>query len=106
MTQPSLFGTPDAYGGYQPVDLSRGSASPESQAAFKRVTPTLRETHARILAWLEQRGAAGGTSKEFAAHEGVELHTISGRFSELKRDGKIRPNGVVRDKYAVVVINT
>lgn len=66
-----------------------------SEAAFNRIRPHLSESHASILNWLRQVGP--GTAKEYADYADRQLNTISGRFSELKRDGLILPTGEYRD---------
>lgn len=59
-----------------------------------------RESHERILELLRQSNL---TSKEIAARLGVELHTISGRFSELRHQLKlITTTGTKRDGAAVL----
>ncbi len=60
-----------------------------------------RESHERILTLLRESNL---TSKEIAARLGVEIHTISGRLSELKQMGKIVATGIRTDGAAVLRI--
>lgn len=76
--------------------------NPQSVAAHDRVKRTKEETYKKIMALLNARGEYGATSKEIAAAFGVELNTISGRFSELKAMGWIEENGSRRDGAAVL----
>jgi hypothetical protein len=106
VTQPSLFNF-DAHGGASvpkpPEDITarKHGGNPQSEDAFQRQAPHIGRDQGEIMAWLMARGDRGGTAKEYAHDAGRELNTISGRFSELKRDGKIVPTGERRDGCAV-----
>ena len=78
--------------------------NPQSVAAHKRVIHTKQDTYRKIMELLTARGSYGATSKEIAAAFGVELNTISGRFSELKAMNWIKENGQRRDNAAVLVV--
>jgi len=60
-----------------------------SGAAFqglKAKLPGLRET---VFGVIERAGAKGTTSKEISKNTGIALHSISGRVSELLKDGRV-----------------
>ena len=42
------------------------------------------------------------TCKELAAELGKEMHTISGRITELKKQGRVMPTAIVRNGCRVV----
>ena len=67
----------------------RGNA--ESQAARKRCNTA--EQRERVFAAIREAGTEGLTCHELAARWGVSPNKISGRFSELKRNGLVRKNG-------------
>lgn len=77
--------------------------NPQSEAAHTRTLHTKQQTYKRIMTLLKARGEFGATSKEIAAAFGVELNTISGRFSELKAMKWIKENGERRNGAAVLV---
>lgn len=81
---------------------NRHLGNPESIAAHSRVAPSLLTDRARVLDAIRASGSRGLTAKEYADNENVQLNTISGRFTELKRDGRIVKNGV-RDRSGVYV---
>lgn len=82
-------------------DLSRGAEAPTSKEAYKRLKPHLADQQAQVLAWLREKGAEGGTSKEWARHVGKPLNSVSGRFSELHEQGLIRKSGRRREESMV-----
>lgn len=86
-------------------DLSRGADAPTSQEAFERIKPHRDSERGQILAWLRERGADGGSAKEYAKEVGRPFNAISGRWSELKLKGRIRPTGLRRDGAMVYVVN-
>jgi len=45
---------------------------------------------AKVLSWLRERGASGGTSHEAAEALGISLVSVSPRFAPLARVGLIR----------------
>jgi len=65
--------------------------NPESTAAFKACNAS--EQRNRVLAAVQQAGRHGLTCHELADRWGVSAHQISGRFSELKKQGAIRKRG-------------
>ena len=80
------------------ITANRHGGNPESQAAFEsRDRDGDRQL---VIEFLRRRGDQGCTADEFAAHVGRQLNTLSGRFSELKRDGVIVPNGQKRPTRA------
>lgn len=80
---------------------NRHRGNPESRRSFERVRDSLPEKRRRVLEIIKAFGPAGATGKEVAAYLGVEFNTISGRLSELKRDGMIVRTGQQRDSCAV-----
>ena len=87
---------------YDNIDLSHGSETPTSRAAYSRLKPHLATLQADVLAWL--KGAAdGGTCKEYSATTGRALHACSGRFTELAAKGLIRRTDRRREQSAVWV---
>lgn len=83
---------------------NRHKGNPQSVDAHKRVVHSKQETYKRIMDLLKARGGFGATSKEIAGAFGVELNTISGRFSELKAMRWIKESGEKRNGAAVLVI--
>ena len=65
--------------------------NPESRNAFK--TCNASQQRAQVLAAVQQAGRHGLTCHELADRWGVSAHQISGRFSELKKQGAIRKRG-------------
>lgn len=86
-------------------DLSRGADAPTSREAFEKIRPHLATAQAELLVWLVAQGEQGGTMREYAAFRGVGFNCVSGRASELKAMGKIRPTGLRREGCAVYVAN-
>lgn len=86
-----------------PCERKHGG-NPQSVAAHERVKYTKEEVYKRTTALLKARGSHGATSKEIAAAFGVELNTISGRFSEMKQMGWIKENGERRNGAAVLIL--
>ena len=92
------------------ADICRNKhgGNPQSEAANRLVNkPRGRQ---QALDFIRARGSLGATSSEFALSVGKHPHQVSGRFSELKRDGDIVEltdeygETVVRDGYAVCVM--
>lgn len=86
-----------------PCERKHGG-SPTSIEAHKRVVYTKEEVYKRTTALLKARGTYGATSKEIAAAFGVELNTVSGRFSEMKSMNWIKENGERRNGAAVLIV--
>jgi hypothetical protein len=70
------------------VCSSRHRGSPTSEDANDELGPHAK-AHLRelVLDVLRMRGTFGGTTEEVARHLNMQVHSISGRMSELKRDG-------------------
>ena len=82
--EPDLFDMPA-----QDVTAHRHRGNQESRAAFAGIALTLTDRQADVLHRIRETGDQGTTCKELAASMGVGMNVISGRFSELKRDGKL-----------------
>jgi len=74
-----------------------------SAEAHEKIRHGKEEKYRAILSLLKTRG--GMTSKEIAAAFGVQLNTLSGRFSEMLAMGWIKRTGEKRDGAAVLGIN-
>lgn len=74
-----------------------------SRAAFERTRATLPDARNDVYFAVDMRGDMGLTAKEYAEQSGKPLNAVSGRFSELKKDGRIIKNGERRDGCAVHV---
>lgn len=85
------------------ICTSRHQHNSHSQAAFQQIEPTLPEWRKKVLAFVRSCGQQGATSKEIAAHFGKTINELSGRRSELLRDGFLRETGESRDGCGVVV---
>ena len=81
------------------VCWNRHRGNPQSIEA----NPAMRNKR-RDRAWVYEiiRCSKGVTSKEIANQMGRQLNCISGRISELKRDGMVKVNGS-RDGCGVIV---
>lgn len=95
-----------------PVDPCQGkSRSAESRDAHARALPFKAQRYQDILAVVRGRGDTGATVKELAEALGTQPHVISGRLSELKAAGSLRPKTdtdgktVRRDGAAVLVLS-
>lgn len=100
--QGSLFGGLIDYS-KPPEDIcaAKHGGSPTSESAHEKSAPSHPSERQQILDWLRQRGQKGGTAKEYAALPGKNFNAISGRWTELKRDGFIMHAGQIRDGAAV-----
>ena len=74
------------------ITRNRHGGNPESIAAFEAIRNSLPQQRSTVLQWIEA-AHDGLTCKELAAAWGVGMNVISGRFSELKRDGLIAKRG-------------
>lgn len=83
---------------------NRHKNNPQSVEAHKKVVHTKQDSYKRIMDLLKARGSYGATSKEIAAAFGVELNTISGRFSEMKAMLWIKESGERRNGAAVLIL--
>lgn len=73
---------------------NKHGGDPESVAAHA-AGDKLRD-RAVALEFIRLRGQTGATADEFAEHLGRQLNQVSGRFTELKRDGQIVASGAKR----------
>lgn len=89
------------YGSLFDISENRHLGNAESQKAFKALQGVMPKMRQDALDWIKARGQ-GGTSQEYADSLGVPINKVSGRFSELKRDGLIRKTGV-RNRGGVFV---
>ena len=74
-----------------------------SREAFERLSPNLPEARHEVLLAVEMSGDFGITAKEYADRVLKPLNAVSGRFSELSRDGWIIRTDKRRDGCAVWV---
>lgn len=74
----------------------------ESVAAFERASNAMPKQRAEILRLIRNAENRGMTCKEAAEALKVGMNHVSGRFSELKRDGQIAKQGT-RDNCGVYV---
>jgi len=72
-----------------------------SRAAFKRAQPKMSKSRQDVLFAVEMSLDIGLTAKEYAQKNGLQLNTISGRFTELARDGWIMQTDEKRNGCAV-----
>lgn len=82
---------------------NRHNGNNESDNAFDGIKQTLTQKRAEVFLAIFFEGQDGLTAQEYADIQGVGINTISGRFSELKRDGLIRKIGT-RNKGGVCVV--
>ncbi len=81
------------FGALFDITANRHRGNPESTTAFETaVKHRATDQQQRVLKCLRDR-PAGLTSEEIAGILGVTVNMISGRCSELKRDGKIYKHG-------------
>lgn len=97
--QPSLFDWPSkaARAAGRDVCASRHRGNAESEAAFQRLAPKLSAAQNEVFCVIELEGPRGLTCKEAAEKLAVGMNAISGRFTELKKAGRIKPTGERRD---------
>ena len=84
-------------------DISRGHKNERSAEAHRRIEPHKAGMRARLLEHLRGRGAGGATLKELCQAFDKQPHQISGRLSELKRDGEVQETGHARSGCEVLV---
>lgn len=77
--------------GVEDYDISERRARGQggSEAANRAAAPTKQQQRDAVLAAVLRAGEDGLTLRELAAHWEVPMHTISGRFSELRALGMI-----------------
>lgn len=73
---------------------SRHKGNTESEAAFDKAKDTIPHQRQKVFEAIRLRSKKGLTCKELADLWAVGMNAISGRFSELKRDGLIEKVGV------------
>ena len=74
----------------------------ESVQANRRVASSKVKSQQAILEILREYGAL--TCKEIAIARDVPMHSVSGRITELKEQGLVRPTDLIRDGGRVVEI--
>jgi len=72
-----------------------------SKRAFDRAKKTMTQIRLDVLMAVEKSLDHGLTAKEYAEQTGRPLNAVSGRFSELARDGWIERSDKRRDGAAV-----
>jgi len=72
-----------------------------SQQAFERAKPTMTQARENVLLAVEMSLDYGMTAKEYAERSDKPLNAVSGRFTELARDGWIYRTDRRRDGAAV-----
>lgn len=83
-------------------DLSRGRFNPQSAAMHRKILPYKATLRNRCLIFIANQ-PNGATLKEICRDMGKLPHSISGRLTELKAAGKIRPTEYIRDDCTVYV---
>ena len=76
----------------------------QSELAFKKANSSglLKINREKVLDTVIKSGTYGITCKELAHEYGLGMHHVSGRFTELKKEGKIfKIPGVTRQGSAV-----
>lgn len=94
MTQPDLF--PDPTPTIGDVCAGKHRGNPESVAAHESSPDGHAAQREAVFDHLRQCGAFGATSWEVHLALNIPFTAASARCSELKRDGRARPNGVKR----------
>lgn len=73
----------------------------QSIEAYESALPSMAKARRSVLEAVRQAMDAGITAKEYAERNGRQLNTVSGRFSELSREGWIERTNKTRNKSAV-----
>jgi predicted Rossmann fold nucleotide-binding protein DprA/Smf involved in DNA uptake len=83
-----------------PTDITanKHGGNPESEAAHKKRKPTAKAQRERVYRAILAAGLDGMTVHELAEKWNVAPNQISGRFSELKADGRIEKVGARKNK--------
>lgn len=89
------------------VDVCSGRHQGNEQSRAANLYSLTGRTEQRqcVLNLIRNAGSEGMTMKEVAATMGVQLNTVSGRGSELKKLELVRETGSVRAGSAVLVIS-
>lgn len=85
------------------ITANRHGGAPTSVEAFESIKGKLPEARREVLEFIASRGDYGATVHEVAEHFGKGVNAVSGRISELLRDGDARRNGQKRNRASVVV---
>lgn len=72
-----------------------------SRQAFERVQPKMAQARQDVLLAVSLSLDTGLTSKEYSERSGKPLHAVSGRFTELAREGWIERTNETRNGSAV-----
>lgn len=83
---------------------NRHGGNENSELANLKVHSRKEADRALILKLAEARGEYGVTLKEAGRALGKLPHCISGRFTELKAEEMLEPNGLNRDDCAVLIV--
>ena len=75
------------------VCINRHHGNAQSSKAFESIRDSLTDKQEAALGYIRAQGARGATSQEYADSLSVSINVVSGRFSELKRDGMIAKAG-------------
>jgi predicted XRE-type DNA-binding protein len=78
------------------VCASRHKGNEESREAFETVKDRLTRNQNAVLSFIKSCGEHGATTDEISEHFGVGQNNVSGRRTELLRDGKIKLTGEKR----------
>ena len=88
------------------ITSRRHGGNVQSELAFERASQSgqIKTDRQNVLKAVESQGTHGLTCKELAEKWGVDMNRVSGRFTELKKQGKImKVQGRVRLGSAVCV---
>ena len=81
----------------------------ESNTAYESIKPTMTQSQDNIYRLIDSKGYEGITSKELCKGYYLQMNAISGRITELKRDGRVFKktfmNNVIRRDGAAVLIS-
>jgi len=77
----------------QDITKNRHGGNEQSTAAFEEIRESLPKRRSDVLVMIQKAGLKGLTVHEAAKLAGTTPNTLSGRFSELKRDGLITKRG-------------
>jgi hypothetical protein len=86
---------PSRYDG-DDICASRHKGSEESEDAWDRIRELAAQSRRRVFRFIRSRGQYGATTDEVAAVFRVDPNAVSGRLTELKRDGLVVKSGVRR----------
>lgn len=82
---------------------NKHGGNPESVAAFKTISPGIAKAQAEVLAAIEATGDMGLSIKEVASLLNKPFNAVSGRGTELKLAGKIKPSAERRNGSRVMI---